>query len=635
MIRSTHQPHCVRLISKIPLFLVAAFFWGTCSSFASFDREGKMERPNVSCSLADIAFISHDSNASLRSYSFSGPCTVSYDDYYATNEDPNFSYSVNGTWNIGSKTATEVFTTRYNTITATYSCEFDPWLDPAASCTRQSITASHNDPYGEVMSYIYEQVNTPPASRSGIGTQRTALVEQAMARSIQIIDPTPHKYYNNPSMVTITVTMEKVVEAPPPRQVVIEVEAVGQPIAFSESKNFITAPVQLLTYFPMENRHLSGASWNVTAHLAVTDPFKTPAVTFSVLHDKRIRIIAPQAGQKIAGDVLVKVDLEGYPGATASSGPEIDLDWTWSPFSKPGDWPPIPKQMDIRPKMQGTDLVIPRAAFTENGIWNLTATIQVTENQSISDQVSFSFQELTSLAGQVEMSPMPPISKKVQPNLSLPADKQHIKPMENKTGPAPLDTFTAPPTAHQKTNLKQLQPSVSAMGAPKAAPTIIRPQEREKIDKPGLVPISTRVDTAETTLLWEIEYQAFGAASFVRQPGPRSGAMTTSGATLKTTRLTFSAPGHYRFRVKEDNDKALWSGWRTIVVGSPPPLVPASKAMQLQTKPTLSTDAIKTTPQQQETSAPEIEKTQQRPISKQVKPATVNPQPRHMVVPNQ
>ncbi len=188
---------------------------------------------------------------------------------------------------------------------------------------------------------------------------------------------------------------------------------------------------------------------------------------------------------------------------------------------------------------------------------------------------------------------------------------QQLQPQTSKiVQTATLPTaLKAPQSAEPHTKGLQNRPIAAAISAPKAAPTIIRPQENEHFAKPGPVQISARVSAADAGLVWDVEYQAFNASSFVRQRQSSAGALAAGGGTVKMARLTFPAPGTYRFRAKEEGDQARWSPWRTIVVGSPPALAPAARNIKLHTKPELSTkpqlqsDAVKAIPVTEEAPA--------------------------------
>jgi hypothetical protein len=346
----------------------------------------------------------------------------------------------------------------------------------------------------------------------------------------------------------------------------------------------------------------------------------------------RLFIMSPQTGQSVLGDLTLNIKLWGYPEATATDGPEITLDWTWSPFSKPGDFPPVPKTMDVRSKMHGTELVIPRSAFTENGIWSVTATINESDNTFISDRASFKIRDLSAAAGQFHLSPS--TQAQIKPAATLAPGAEKISPPATKIQTLPSMNLksTEKPKPRVQAKTVQQRAAPAAINAPKTAPTIIRPTEREHFNKPGFIPISARVSVDEASLVWEVEYQAFGAASFARHRPTMAGTPATGIGTVKNARFNFSEPGTYRFRIKEDGAESPWSRWRTVIVGSPPPApAPAAKMIQSKSKPAPALDTLKNEPHKQQPTRPAPQK-RQRTIKK---PITVNQSTAPIVLPQQ
>jgi hypothetical protein len=180
---------------------------------------------------------------------------------------------------------------------------------------------------------------------------------------------------------------------------------------------------------------------------------------------------------------------------------------------------------------------------------------------------------------------------------------------------------TKKPEPDIQANTIQQHAAPTAITDRKTAPTIIRPAEKERFGKTGFIPISAQVSGDDASLVWEIEYQAFGADSFSRQQPSMAG--VTGIGTVKNARLNVREPGTYRFRIKEDGVRAPWSRWRTVIVGSPPAPAPAAKTKQLKSKPIPALDTLKSEPQEQPTApAPQ---TQQKTIQKTItvkQPAT-------------
>ncbi|MCB2214936.1 hypothetical protein [Desulfofustis glycolicus] len=554
---------------------------------------------------------------------------------YATNADLHFTYEIHGTWNKTTRTAQEVFSIKgatsaaNGTVTSTHTCDFDPWLDPDAVCTfppnapaqqNNNIKGHHfwdaddGNSTGLVVGPLRLQHSRQVSASSS--SSRNNIIWEAMERSLKIIDPTPGKHFNDPSAVMVTTVMDRVVENPP---------IVGQTInilGYGTIGSMVIGPQNpvksgnvLFTYFPLKDIvHSYAMPYSYTVDLSFRNSTPIDSVKFTINSYHRLKILSPQAGQEINGDVVVKLDLANH----GSTNMPVELDWTWSPFSEPGSWPPIPKDMNIRPTMYNDELVIPRSAFTEEGIWSLTATLNISkiyqdqEGLSISDRVSFKIKGSTPMTDQLHLPPTAAAHAKIKPTATLPTEKQQVKPFKTTAQAAPTTALKAPQSVEPQTKVLQNRPIAAAISAPKAPPTIIRPQENQRFDKPGPVQISARVSAADAGLVWDVEYQAFNASSFVRQRQPSAGSLAAGGGTVKMARLTFPAPGTYRFRAKEEGDQARWSPWRTIVVGSPPALAPAARNIKLTAKPELSTkpklpgDAVKAAPVTEEapTAAP-------------------------------
>lgn len=621
----------------------------------SLDKEGqyyfKIDCPASAIDLTGFSYENGKTN-----YTFSGHCSQTTN----INALPNFSYTITGSWIQISNLATEIITSDYGTYSKSGLCPYDPWLDPTVTCQAAPASISNTS---EVMTHMKAKLekNHFPNSKGPFEPSRSEVLNKLLNQSLTIVQPQDKKAYDFPGQFTARVTTARLV-SPAIFPNVIAILQLDEMPKWPDPNKPASSPRSFTLLngvehpggnlypraeFPTGSTNLWDGSWLAKAHLLVADPYWTPTVSFSVGPSEhlgtppeephfpdvkptalsqlsssaaqmslphRLFIVSPQTGQSVLGDVTVRLQLWGYPEATTTDGPEIELDWTWSPFSEPGEWPPTPKTMNIRSKMQGTELVIPRSAFTANGIWSLTATIKESENTSLSDTVSFKIRELSGAASQVHLNTS--VHDKIKQTATLSTKQEQVKPRAASTPTLPQTHLKAPGKPDQKTQAKAIEQRVSptALTSLKTAPTIIRPANHEHFDKTGPIQISTRVSGADTSLIWEVEYQAFGTRTFTRQKPVLVGVPAAGAGVVKTARLNLSAPGTYRFRIKEDSANALWSGWRTVTIGAPTAVAPAAKTMQLKRGPASAAETVKPTPQDQPA----------QPIA-QPKPRTIEP----------
>ncbi len=639
----------------------AILFFSPAVFATSLDKEGEYYF-KIDCPASDIDLVDYFYAEGTTNYTFSGTCSQS------TNTDalPNFPYKIKGTWSQTTRIAKEEFTSTYGTYRKSGLCTYDPWLDPTVLCETTPAYISNNS---EVMTHLKAKLDkwiVFPISKGPFEIHRTGVLPELLNQSLRVVQPQENKTYDVPEQVAARVTTAWLVSRatfPENLVAILQIDEKPQwpdpnkPASTSRSFTLTTLvedPGDGSLYpratFETGSTDLWDGAFSAKAHLLVADPYWTPAVSFSVGPAEqlgpppekpllsevkptavsqlssspghvslphRLAIMSPQTGQSVFGDLTVKINLWGYPEATATDGPEISLDWTWSPFSKPGDFPPIPKTMDVTSKMHGTELIIPRSAFTENGIWSVTATIKESENTFISDRASFKIRELSNAAGQFHLSPSTQAQIKPATTLTPGAEKLGAPAAEIPTLPSMNLKSTEKPKPRVQAKTVQQHPASATITGPKTAPTIIRPTEREHFNKPGFIPISARVSADDASLVWEIEYQAFGAASFARQQPSMAGTPATGIGTIKNARFNVPEPGTYRFRIKEDGAQTPWSSWRTVIVGSPPPApAPAAKMIQRTNKPAPALDTIKNEPQQQPTK-PEP-RTQQKTIKKPI-----------------
>ena len=98
--------------------------------------------------MCELGWLSHDGESIgsvSRTYSFSGSCSTQSDGETIT----NFSYAVTGNWNQAAGLAEEKVSTPYGFLTRSYTCDYDPWLEPGASCSSagQQQWAPINSPF--------------------------------------------------------------------------------------------------------------------------------------------------------------------------------------------------------------------------------------------------------------------------------------------------------------------------------------------------------------------------------------------------------------------------------------------------------------------------------------------------------
>ena len=640
----------------------AILFFSPAVFATSLDKEGEYYF-KIDCPASDIDLVDYGYADGTTTYTFSGSCSQSTN----TNALPNFPYTINGSWSQATRIAKEVITSTYGTYSKSGLCTYDPWLDPTVACQTTPASISNNS---EVMTHLKAKLDKDyyfPNSKGPFELYRTGVLPELLNQSLRIVQPQENKTYDFPEQLTALVTTGRLVSPAAFPANLIAILQIDEKPQWPDPNNPAPAPrsfslTEVVVHpggtsllpratFETGNTDLWDGAWSAKAHLLVADPFWTPAVSFSVgpaeqlgpppekplfpevkptavsqlssspghiSLPRRLVIMSPQTGQSVFGDLTVNINLWGYPEATATDGPEISLDWTWSPFSKPGDFPPIPKTMDVRSKMHGTELIIPRSAFTENGIWSVTATIRESENTFISDRASFKIRELSNAAGQFHLSPSTQAQIKPATALTPGAEKLSAPAAKIPTLPSMNLKSTEKPKPRVQAKTVQQRTASATITGPKTAPTIIRPTEREHFHKPGFIPISARVSVDDASLVWEIEYQSFGAASFSRQQPSMAGTPATGIGTVKNARFNVPEPGTYRFRIKEDGAKTPWSRWRTVIVGSPPPApAPAAKMIQRTSKPAPALETIKNEPQQQPTKpVPRTrQKTNKKPIT--------------------
>ncbi len=542
------------------IFPILAFMLEFSPSYASsLDREGEYWYA-LSCPANAIEFNGFENSNEETRYNFSGDCSQDSNNTAL----PNFPYTIKGTWQKGSKTAVELVESGYGVYTKITVCDFDPWLDPSALCQDSSSSISNNN---EPMSYLKAQLDNrgaAPVSAPALADHRNAVLEKVLAQSLRIIGPDNNQTFQNPDSATVIVELDYVVsrnQFPPNLVVVLKGKETiwpdpnlepRSPRSFDLAKNITLGAKSPIVYFPLGGQDVWGGRWQVQAHLLVADPFWSSAIYFSVVShqtlanpvepQKKIEIVKPQDHQNISGDVVVKVDLQGFSADSQAGGPDIILDWWWNPPSAPGAWPETPQQRTVVAKMQGSELVVPRALFSEPGSWRLLATIKLNASQSVSDDVVFTLKKGYSLGSSM---------KKVS---AFKVKTMTPKPFGQKNSTAGMVT--------------EIKPSVRLSLKHSLIPKITSPRENQKFDRAGFIAISA-YGAAGAVLVKEVTYKPFKGKRFSRISLPFTKMSPTGNSAVKSLRFKVTKPGYYRFRLKENTPGASWSSWRNFSVGSP------------------------------------------------------------------
>ena len=98
-----------------------------------------------------------------------------------------------------------------------------------------------------------------------------------------------------------------------------------------------------------------------------------------------LKILSPKPGQTFTGSVPLEVEITGWQGV-----PRVDLAWWWSPGTPQGQWPATPQGMTVMDHLKGqTRTVIPRAAFSQSGVWRVKAAVKLSDTQQVIDAVAF------------------------------------------------------------------------------------------------------------------------------------------------------------------------------------------------------------------------------------------------------
>ncbi len=275
---------------------------------------------------------------------------------------------------------------------------------------------------------------------------------------------------------------------------------------------------------------------------------------------KLLQIISPHSQQSVNSNLNFEVLVSSN---NTGQNPTVEL--VWSHYEEIADnaenaWPAPPEELSVIPQVTQYKTVIPYSAFPKKGRWRVFAYIKDPNTGGVM----------------------------VNPDTNQPLEDTRDfyvgKPKQSKG-------FEITNSNPGLTNTTTIKPVPSLKMIPLA---IISPPEDQKFGENQPVPISFRSGN-QGKILWDIEKKEFGKQQFSRQKknlirlsGVKSNT-TISRATLKT-----SEPGYYRFRFRENAPKAKWSGWRTVIIGTPTVQIKAKPAIKPISKQTIKTKEVST-----------------------------------------
>lgn len=261
----------------------------------------------TNCNLGWLTHQSETFTNSSRSYKFSGSCSTQPD----AESVKNFSYKATGSWEIASKTALEKVSSEYGNLVRTFQCDYDPWLEPGATCSMTSeIWGSVPSEYVASLDFpaAYGLMNNRrkfPVSSSVLDNDyRFEKIKNIMASSLKIIGPSQNEYFDSPDIIVTTV-MERPVLNPPILLVVLKVtessflEPGESPRQYSDSKNFLQTANQLITYFNLSEKNLWGTLWNASAHLLSNNSIWSPGTVFRVGDDLKAKLVSTELAKPV------------------------------------------------------------------------------------------------------------------------------------------------------------------------------------------------------------------------------------------------------------------------------------------------------------------------------------------------
>jgi hypothetical protein len=133
--------------------------------------------------------------------------------------------------------------------------------------------------------------------------------------------------------------------------------------------------------------------------------------------------------------------------------------------------------------------------------------------------------------------------------------------------------------APEARTIKQAERKPLTLKKINAVPEILAPTQNQHMASEGTLMLKARMPGEESKMVWAVEYKPFGTQRFSagrQKPiaSPSAGSGNTYSGNLKLDK-----PGEYRLRVRADAPGALWSPWRTVIVGKAMAVGPSIKTI--------------------------------------------------------
>ncbi|MBM9518946.1 hypothetical protein JWG39_03840 [Desulforhopalus vacuolatus] len=437
-------------------------------------------------------------------------------------------------------------------------CIDDPWLS-GSSC--HASTYSANPVYPVWNDEVPHDKPNPRSATLLSISDRQALVQDYMGQRAAptLVEPQNGHIYNFP------VELPVIVHHNPDHPIQFKIEwRPDLQHSLTQVTNSILTSIQTINGVTSAKLHpIKEGLWTVRAQLQTNaDPFWSDPCTFTVRPGgtRRFTILSPSQGQHVTGNVRISLAVYDLPPEIMAEGPRVDLDWTWSPPPIPGAWLEIPKDMNVIPVMTGTELVIPRTAFTKDGLWSLTAIIKLSANLTVTDSVSFS---IDTLEKHLVFKPPLPTAITTAPTLknAISTTTQHVedqllKPVISTQKIQPPNYKIIPITALKKPRIKQ-----------KTTLVFLQPQQLQEIAHRGSVRLQVKGVENAQQLDWQIAYKKFDSSRYSKSEllNPQVvGRRNQITGSFQVTR-----EGDYRIRVRSKEKGSRWSPWRLFRVGKP------------------------------------------------------------------
>lgn len=250
----------------------------------------------LECGFGSLSHDGETFNSQSRSYNFHGTCGM------GTLEDvKNMYYTATGTWKKATGAASEKVISECGVLLREFHCDFDPWLEPGASCTVRSESWAQQKPSGPPLTcQNFPLLFTLTGERrfmsfpvtSGVidDDYRREKAEEIMVSSLMIIDPEQNESFDSADIIVTTV-MERPVINPPDYAVVLKLTELEwpdpenetrEPRTISEIKSYLATSGKLVTYFNLADKDLWGSKWTASAHLVSANSTWSSQIIFEV-----------------------------------------------------------------------------------------------------------------------------------------------------------------------------------------------------------------------------------------------------------------------------------------------------------------------------------------------------------------